>query len=136
MLTVGFEPRILRFVTRCLTDWASRDWWNLFFNSDLYTYMYFRYQCIHWYKFDDDERKRILFYACTIFCYIVKLIFNWSIAKKTQKPYKTRPNTLPDKEALYVSLVVRYLHFFWAKSTSTEKFRYSFFCCNYMYMQY
>ena len=42
-----FLPTVatLRFAAvRASTDWASRVWWKVYFKSDLYTYIYFRYQ--------------------------------------------------------------------------------------------
>ena len=29
--------------------------WKLYYLNDIYTYMLFQYQCIHWYKFENDE---------------------------------------------------------------------------------
>ena len=54
----------------CSTDWANRSWWKLYYINDLCTHIYFRYQCIHWYKFANDGVERILSCKWTILCYI------------------------------------------------------------------
>ena len=43
-----------------LTDWASRIW-ALSFYIDLYTYMFFRYQCINWYNMFEALWNRTYF---------------------------------------------------------------------------
>ena len=41
-------------------------WWKLGYLNGLYKYMYFRYQCIHWYNFEGDEEQRMLSCTCTV----------------------------------------------------------------------
>ena len=45
--------------------------------------MSFRYQCIHWYKFKNDEVEHIL--SCkinvTVLCYVLEYIYTVQIAK-------------------------------------------------------
>ena len=49
-------------------------------------YIYFRYQCIHWYKFDNDEVEHILFCTCAVLCNILKYIYTGQIAKRCTCP--------------------------------------------------
>ena len=77
-------------------------WWKLSYESGLYTYMYFRHQCIHWYKFENDEVERILSCIWTALCYILEYIYIGQIAKDVHAmclllKCKTRSNTLPDQ---------------------------------------
>ena len=39
--------------------------WKLYYLNCLYTSMYFRYQCIHWHKFENDGVQIILSCKCT-----------------------------------------------------------------------
>ena len=48
--------------------------------------MHFRYQCIHWYKFEDDEVERILSCTCTVKCCILEYIYIGQIAKRWTSP--------------------------------------------------
>ena len=69
--TVGPEPTTLRFEVWCPTDWANKTWWMLYYLND----MYFRYQCKHWFKFENDEVERILSCKCTVLCYILTYLY-------------------------------------------------------------
>ena len=69
LLTVGLEPTTLRCVARCSTELPGL-WSKLCYHKDFYTYMYFRYQCIYWYKFGNDEVERILSCTCTVLLHI------------------------------------------------------------------
>ena len=53
--------------------------------NGLYTYMYFRYKCIHWYKFENDV-QRILSCKYTGLCYILEYIYMMKIAKRRTSP--------------------------------------------------
>ena len=44
--------------------------------------MPFRYQCIHWYQFENDEEERILSYKCTALCYILGYIYIVQMANR------------------------------------------------------
>ena len=68
LLTVGIKPRTLQFEVWCFTDWAYRAWWKLFNLIDLYTYMYFQYHCIYWYKFENDEWEWVCL-VNALFCF-------------------------------------------------------------------
>ena len=59
----GTLSQNLEISSPMLTDWATRDLIKLPYLNYLYTYMYFRYQCIHWYKLENDDEERIL--CCT-----------------------------------------------------------------------
>ena len=72
--TAGLEPTTLKFEDWCSTDCASRSWWELYYFNDLITYMYFRYQCIHWFKFENDEGERIFSCKCIVLRYILEYI--------------------------------------------------------------
>ena len=85
LTTVGREPTALRFEVGRSTIWSNRAWRKLYnCLKNLYTYMYFRYQCIHWYKFENAEVERILSSKCTVLCYILDYtcIFNVQLAKR------------------------------------------------------
>ena len=63
--------------------------------------MYFRYQCILWYKFENDEVERILSCKCTVLGYILEYIYIIQIAKGCRSHVfafnvQPRPNILPD----------------------------------------
>ena len=60
--------------------------WKLYYLNDLYSYMYFRYQFIHWYKFDNDEVERILSCKCTVLCYILEYCYIGQITKRLISP--------------------------------------------------
>ena len=95
LATVGLEPTTLRCVAWCYTDWASRAFMIAVLLKWPYTLMYLRYQCIHWYKFENDKLERFLSYTCTVLCYIY---LNWQNIKETHKScdafnVQTRPNT-------------------------------------------
>ena len=69
--------------------------------------MYFQYQCIHWFKFENDEVEHILSCKCTVLCYILGYIYIVQIAKRRTRPVftfnmQTRPNILPDLAAVLV----------------------------------
>ena len=50
-VTVGFEPITLRSEVWFSTNWANRGLDVTYYFNDFYVYMYFLYQCKHWYKF-------------------------------------------------------------------------------------
>ena len=60
--------------------------WKLYYLNYLYTYMFFQYQCIHWYKFENDEMERILSWKCTVLCYILEYSYIELIAKRSTTP--------------------------------------------------
>ena len=45
---------------------------KLHYLNEHYVYMYFLYQCIHWFKFENDEAERIVSCKCTVLCYILE----------------------------------------------------------------
>ena len=52
----------------------------------LITYMYFRYQCIHCYKYENDEVECNLSCKCTVLYYILEYIYIVQIAKRRINP--------------------------------------------------
>ena len=48
--------------------------------------VYFRYQFIHWYKFENDEVMGILYCTCTVLCNIFEYVYNGQIAKRRTSP--------------------------------------------------
>ena len=48
--------------------------------------MYFRYQCKHWYKFENNEMERILSCKCCVLCYILEYSYIVQIAKRRTRP--------------------------------------------------
>ena len=62
--TFGFEPIALR--SEVLPTELRGLCWKLYYLNGLYTYIYFRYQCIHWHKFDNDGVQIILSCKCTV----------------------------------------------------------------------
>ena len=97
---VGLEPTTLRFDVWCSANWSNGTWWEMYYSDDLYTSTYFRLQCIHWYKFE-NEVERILSCKCTVLCYILEYIYtNIQIAKGRSQvlclilPYKRDQHSL------------------------------------------
>ena len=60
--------------------------WKLYYLNDLYTYMYFRYQYVHWYKLENGGVERILSCKCTVLCFILEYSYIVQIAKKRTSP--------------------------------------------------
>ena len=77
----------------CSTDWTNRAWWKLYYLNDLYTYMYFRYQCIHWDKFENDKEGR----KCTVLCYILEYNYFVQKGKRRTHPVFAFNMQIPDK---------------------------------------
>ena len=48
--------------------------------------MFFQYQCIHSYKYENDEEERNLSSKCTVFCYRLEYIYIVQIAKRRISP--------------------------------------------------
>ena len=48
--------------------------------------MYSQYQCLHCYKFENDEVERNLSSKCTILCYILEYIYIVQITKRHIHP--------------------------------------------------
>ena len=65
--------------------------------------MYFRYQCIHLYKLEDDEKERI-FCTCNLLCYTldIRQIANpgRSLVFTFNRHNTNNTNTLPDQVIL------------------------------------
>ena len=59
---------------------------KLYYLNDLYVYMHLLYQCIHWYKFENDEVDLILSCKCTDLFYIWEHIYIVQIAKGRTSP--------------------------------------------------
>ena len=51
-------------------------------NYDLYVHMYFLYQCIRWFKFENDEVEHILSCKCSVLCYILEYSYIVQIVKR------------------------------------------------------
>ena len=63
--------------------------------------MYFRYKCLHWYKFENDEVEHILSCTCTVFVtyWNISILDIWRRDAQVLcllLTCKTRPNILPD----------------------------------------
>ena len=59
--------------------------------------MYFRYQCIHWYKYENDEVESILPRKCTVLCYILEYIYIVQIEKRRTSPVFAFNMQIPDQ---------------------------------------
>ena len=79
---MGLEPTTLSFEVWCSTDWTNQACWKLCYLNGRYTYMYFRYQCIHWFKLENDEAERILTCKCTVLWSALEYMYIVQIAKK------------------------------------------------------
>ena len=80
LLKVGFEPTALRsdaLLTE-LTGFGCK----LYYLNNLHVYMYFLYQCIYWYKFENDGLKRILSFKCSVLCYVLENSYIVQIVKR------------------------------------------------------
>ena len=65
--TMVLGPTVMRFEVYCSTDLPNHAWWKLSYLDYLYTYMYFCYQCIQWYKFETDEVS-VFYLVNVLFC--------------------------------------------------------------------
>ena len=59
------------------------------------------YKKVHWYRFENDEVKRILSFTWTVLCYILECIYIGQIVRNAQvlcllSTCTIRPNTVPD----------------------------------------
>ena len=64
--------------------------------NGLYTYTYFRYKCIHWYKFENDV-DRILSCKYTGLSYILEYIYMMQIAKRRTSSVFAFNMQIPDQ---------------------------------------
>ena len=61
------------------------------------TYMYVPYQCIHSYKYKNDEVDRNLSCKCTALCYTLEYIYIVQIAKRRTSPVFAFNMQIPHK---------------------------------------
>ena len=116
----AWNPKPRASKTDNLTKWASWVWCKLSFKRDFYafcTFMYFLFQCIHWYKLRHDDVERVLSFTCTTLFYILKYIYIGKMAKRRRSHVfafnmqnTTRHSTWPDTchvtvNILYIGLL-------------------------------
>ena len=94
---VGLEPTTLSFEVWCSTDWTNQACWKLCYLNGRYTYMYFRYQCIHWFKFENDESERILTCKWTVLWSTLEYMYIVQIAKKHTSPLLASNMHIPNQ---------------------------------------